>query len=289
MRYGLFVSVLLHACAVGVAFLSLPEGWRPDVAQEPFVPIDVISEAEIAELTSVPAARPEPEVIEEPEPEPDLPAEEPLDNPVVEEPEPDPEPAPAPEPEVSEPEPEPEPEAPEPEPEPEPEPPKEQPAPEPPKEDDDELDFDALSRLVDKSRDQSPAPTGAPSEVTETADEPRRRVGAGDRLTASAKAKMIAAVSQCWNASAIIGAPEPEKLQVVVDLDLNPDGTIDGQPRVANALQINLSGNRFWKVAEQNAVRAVVACQPYDFLPPDQYDSWREFSINFDPTQMAGV
>ncbi|MEL7488176.1 MAG: cell envelope integrity protein TolA [Pseudomonadota bacterium] len=287
MRYGLFVSLVLHGAAVGLAFVSLPEGWRPDVAQEPFVPIEVLSEAEIAERTSVPAARPEPEVIEEPEPEPDLPEEEPEPAPVPEENDPEPQPEPEPEPVEPEPEPEPEPEEPEVVEEPQPEPPKEEPKPEP-EEEDDELDFDALSQLVDKARDQRSSPAGSPSEVAETADDARRQVGAGDRLTASAKDKMIAAVSRCWQANAIIGAPEPEKLKVIVDIDLNRDGTLSGQPRVVNALQINLSGNRFWKVAEQNAVRAVIACQPYDFLPSDQYEAWREFSLNFDPAQMAG-
>jgi len=99
---------------------------------------------------------------------------------------------------------------------------------------------------------------------------------------------MRAAVKRCWQAGAIIGAPEPEKLVVLVEFELNRDGSLVGQPRVANATQINLSGNRFWKVAEQNAVRAVVGCQPYSFLPQDQYETWKELELNFDPSQMAG-
>src|SRR3990167_11375742 len=74
-----------------------------------------------------------------------------------------------------------------------------------------------------------------------------------------------------WNASAIIGAPQPEKLVVEIDIDLNRDGSLAGAPRVVNALEINLSGNRFWKVAEQNAIRAVQACAPYDFFDPSRY------------------
>lgn len=284
MRFGVLVSILFHACIVGLAFLSLPEGWRPDVSPEPYVPIEILSEAEIAELTSVPAARPLPEPVEEPEPDP--PAEEVIE----EEPAPASEPEPKPEPEPEPVEPEPEPETVEPEPDPEPEPPKPEPKPPVKKKEPetDELDFDALSKLVDKERENTPSDAGAPSEVAEAADQARRRVGAGDRLTASETAKMRAAVSRCWNASAIIGAPEPEKLRVIVEFELNRDGTLAGQPRVTNATQINRSGNRFWKVAEQNAVRAVVSCQPYDFLSPDRYDTWKEFELNFDPTEMAG-
>ena len=276
MRFGVLVSVLIHLAIVGAAFVSLPASWRPDVEPEPYIPLDLIAEAELDLKTSVPAAAPEP--AEEPEPEPEAP-----------EPEPEPEPEPPAPVEEPEPEPEPAPVEPEPEPEPvtEPEPPAPEPEPEPePKEE--ELDLAALSQLIDKERERQAQPSAAPSETTVEADQARAAVGAGDRLTASDEAKMRAAVERCWNASAIIGAPEPEKLVVVLDIDLNRDGSLRGAPRVANALQINLSGNRFWKVAEQTAVRAVVSCAPYDFLPQDRYESWKEFTLNFDPSQMVG-
>ncbi|MEL6212171.1 MAG: hypothetical protein AAFQ96_01135 [Pseudomonadota bacterium] len=285
MRFGLLTSLLLHACIVGAAFIALPESWRPDVAPEPYVPIELIADAEIAETTSVPAAQETP--VEEP-PEPDPQPEEPAEEAPAEEPAPVEE-TPEPEPEPVEPEPEPEPAPPEEEPTPEP-PKEEPPKPEPPKQEpeDDDLDLDALSALVDKAKKEPKTASSAPSQTAEQGEEDRAQVGAGDRLTASETAKMRAAISRCWNASAVIGAPEPEKLKVIVEFDLNRDGTLKGAPRVANQLQINVSGNRFWKAAEQNAVRAVVTCQPYDFLSQDRYETWKEFQLNFDPTQMAG-
>lgn len=289
MRFGVFASVLLHLAIVGAAFLSLPMGWRPDVTPEPYIPLELIREAELDLMTSVPAAAPEP--VEEEEPEPDLP------EPAVEEEPPAPaeEPAPAqpepePEPEPAAPEPEPAPAEPEPEPEPEPVPPKETPTvkPKPPS---DELDLDALSQLIDKERENErvEAPRETPSQTTETADSARPAIGAGDRLTASDEAKLKAAMAECWNAGAIIGAPEPEKLLVVIDFELNRNGTLASPPRVVNELQINLSGNQFWRVAQREAVNAVMKCAPYDFLPVERYDSWKEFRFNFDPSQMAGL
>ncbi|MHA7872027.1 MAG: hypothetical protein ACX939_06745, partial [Hyphococcus sp.] len=267
---------------VGLAFLSPLANWRPDVAPEPYIPLELIAEAELDLTTSVPAARPEPEPVEE-EPEPDL------QEPVVEdEPEPEPEPEPVVEPEP-EPEPAPEPVEPEPAPEPDPEPPQETPVvkPEPKK---DDLDLDALSKLVDleKEKERAETPVETPSETVEEADQARRAIGAGDRLTASDEAKMRAAVERCWNAATIIGAPRPEDLVVVIEFELNRDGTLTSAPRVANALQISLSGNRFWKVAEREAISAVVKCAPYDFLPPERYETWKEFKLNFDPSQMVG-
>lgn len=290
MRFGLFASVLLHLAIVGAGFLAPNFIKLPDVTAEPYIPLDLIAEAELDLRTSVPAAAPEP--VAEEEPEPDLPEpvveEEPA--PAEEAPEPEflPEPEPEPAPVVEEPEPQPEPEPAKPEPEPTPAPPKETPAVKPqPK---DELDLDALSQLIDRERENEKpkTPSQTPSQTTETADKARAAVGAGDRLTASDEAKMRAAVQRCWNAGTIIGAPEPEKLVVVIDFELNRDGTLSSQPRVANELQINLSGNQFWRVAQREALSAVMKCAPYDFLPVERYESWKEFRFNFDPSQMVG-
>ena len=286
MRFGLFASVLFHLAIVGIAFLSLPPGWRPDVTPEPYIPLELIREAELDLKTSVPAASPEP--VEE-EPEPDIP------EPVVEE-------TPAPAEEASEPaaqpepEPEPEPVAPEPEPElvkPEPEkkpePPKETPNVKPkPKTDD--LDLDALSKLIDKERENERARSSeTPSQTTEQADKERSAIGAGERLSASLVQKMKSAVQPCWSVGAIIGAPEPEKLVVILLFELNRDGTLASPPRVENAMQINLSGNQFWKVAEREAVAATNECAPYDFLPEEQYANWKEMRLVFNPAEMAGL
>ncbi|MEM9262576.1 MAG: hypothetical protein AAGA22_03270, partial [Pseudomonadota bacterium] len=112
MRFGVFASFLLHASAIGLAFVSLPEELRTVVEAEPFIPVELIAEAEYAERTSVPAATPDPE----PEPEPQEPE---VEEPAPVEAEPEPVEAPEPEPIAPDPEPEPEPEeVTEPEPEP---------------------------------------------------------------------------------------------------------------------------------------------------------------------------
>ncbi len=278
MRFGVFVSILLHVTIVGGVYLDvLPPGWRPDVISEPYIPLELIREAELDLTTSVPAAAPEVEPEIE-EPEPDLPEPEIEELPalveeVVSEQAPEPEPVAEEVIEKIEPEIKP------------------TPKPAPPKPRNDELDFDALSQLIDKEKENelTAAPRDAPSQVTETADQPRAGVGAGDRLTASLDAKMKAAISACWTTGTIIGAPEPEKLVVVLEFELNRDGTLASQPRVANALEINLSGNQFWKVAEREAISAVLECAPYDFLPLEQFETWKDMRLNFDPSQMVGL
>lgn len=276
MRFGVAASIVLHACAVGVAFISLPEFLRTKVVEAPVIPIDLIDEAELADKTSVPAA------VEKPKPKPP----EEKKAPPPEEKKPEPKKAAEKEPEAKK-----EPPPVEPEKKKEPEKKREK-KPEkkkdPPKKKNEDLDLDALEALVDKSRKDETETVDDPGDTDNIADQAREQIGAGDRLAATEIDKMRAAVSRCWNASAIIGAPEPEKLVVEIDIDLNRDGTLVGAPRVVNALEINLSGNRFWKVAEQNAVRAVQACQPYDFFDPVRYNEWKAFTLNFDPSIMAG-
>lgn len=277
MRFSVVASVLLHAGAFGLAFVSLPDSWRPRVEPEPVIPVTLLKEAELALKTSVPAAAPKPPEVE-PEPKPEPPAPKEAEKPA---PKPEPKPDPAPEPK---PEPAPAPKA-------EtvtPEPPKEAPKPKPkPKPKAEELDLDALSALVDKERDKQ-QPQGAPSETALEAERAQTQVGAGDRLSATDTAKMQAAIQPCWQTSALIGAPEPESLVVRLEIRLNRDGTLADQPRTLNSTQINLSGNRFWKAAEQIAQRAVISCQPYDFLAQERYDVWKEMELNFDPSVMAG-
>ena len=65
MRFGVLASLLLHACALGLAFISLPDFMRTKVVDAPVIPVELIREAELAERTSVPAAAPKPKPKEE--------------------------------------------------------------------------------------------------------------------------------------------------------------------------------------------------------------------------------
>ncbi len=269
MRTSFVASLALHAGALALAFVSLPEFMRTRVVEQPVIPIELIDKAELSDRTSVPAAAPKPKPAPEKKPEP--PAEKPPEPPKAE-------PEKKPEQKLAENPPEKKPEEKKPE--------DKKPENKPEKKPEEALDLDELAGLIDKLKKDDPA--GDDSGALEEAERAREAIGAGDRLTVTEIDKMRAAVARCWNASAILGAPNPENLVVEIDIDLNRDGTLSGTPRVVNAAQIALSGNRFWKVAEQNAVRAVQACQPYDFFDPARYQEWRAFTLNFDPSIMAG-
>ena len=95
-------------------------------------------------------------------------------------------------------------------------------------------------------------------------------------------------IASCWNAAGFMGAPEPEKLFVIIDFNLNLDGTFSSPPEVVNDEQIELSEDPFWILARQAALDAVTNCEPYDFFSAETYESWKEIRLNFNPVQMAG-
>ena len=276
--FSFFISLALHLCLIAVAFLALPNDWVPSSEVELPIPVEMISKAELAKLTNIPATK------KQPTPEPEQPAPEVVE-PLPADPLPEPEveidaPPPLPEPEVAK----------------TPDPVKEEPI-------DDSIadvlkeedptppapveDIDPFAGLEEALKDLDPekeaaAPSETPDELPGDPTEAEQdRAGAGNDnvLTASIKAKMKAKLSSCWNPP--IGAPEPEKLVVKIEFQMDQQGVVTGQPKVLNGGQIDRSGNPFWKAARQEALRTVMSCGPYDFLPTDQYAQWKDFEVNF--------
>ncbi|MFO0994408.1 MAG: energy transducer TonB [Hyphomicrobiales bacterium] len=82
-------------------------------------------------------------------------------------------------------------------------------------------------------------------------------------------------LTSCW---AVPKAALNSQFIVRVSFTLKPDGTLTSLPKVLNS-----STHPMFISTSGSAVRAVVDCQPYDFLPADQYDLWRDNTIDFDP------
>jgi len=293
MRLGHLISLLAHIGLIVAFTRAAPDLLRtPDQTQ--FVPFELIDEAEIAERTNVPdepddappASAPEPAV----EPEEEAPE---ILPPAEEE---TPAPAPTEEAETAPPVdavPPPDAEA---ESEDNPIEPEQIEPFEPrvkPKREKDPLDFDALSALIDKEKqsEERAAPRSAPRSAPDAdpADAAGEAVGVRGRLSATEKDLIRARIYGCWNTRAIIGAPEPEKLVVLVRIELTEEGELAAEPEVVNRLDIEISGNPFWRAAAREAVAAVIECAPYDYLPPEKYEQWRDLELNFDPRDMLGL
>ncbi len=155
-----------------------------------------------------------------------------------------------------------------------------------------DLDLDRLAARLDKLAKDTPDRPRLETETLESktvaaaeegADAPRPKAGLGTELTISETDAIRRAMRRCWRLPA--GAPQPERLIVRVRVELKQDGALAGAPRILNLRTINASGDRFWRVAAENARRAIYQCAPYR-LPPETYDTWRSLEFRFDPSDM---
>ncbi len=135
--------------------------------------------------------------------------------------------------------------------------------------------------LLDKRAPQRQAVTGTivnptPSLGTTT--------GTAAQLSQSELARLLAMLKQqlsaCWNPP--VGVREARDLAVRVRFSLNRDGSLSGEPVVANR-----GSNPMFQVAAETALRAVRSCQPLR-LPAAKYEFWQEVEVNFDPAEMFG-
>ena len=118
----------------------------------------------------------------------------------------------------------------------------------------------------------------APRNAARTAPRAAEAAGAGNAATASLADALRSKIRECWNP--IPGAPNPADQIVLFSLQLNRDGT------VARAVPQNLARNPYAIAAAEAAQRAIYGCQPYDTLPANRYNEWRDFTLRFDPRQM---
>jgi hypothetical protein len=96
-------------------------------------------------------------------------------------------------------------------------------------------------------------------------------------------ASLIQAISReikpHWNAPQGVDA---EKLVTVLSFNLNPDGSLNGTPRVVSQSGINDSNRPQAQLHAERAIRAVQLAAPFD-LPDEFYDKWKRVSsLRFD-------
>ncbi len=140
-------------------------------------------------------------------------------------------------------------------------------------------DISALLNKVDEKR-AAPAPeserTGTPLLGPANID------GEDARIAADIADALRARIEECWNVPA--GVRDAERLRVRIRFQLGPGGEIVGGPVVLNRMD-----HPAFPAAAQSAVRAIIACAPYAFLPPDRYDLWQDVILTFDPSRLLAV
>lgn len=150
-----------------------------------------------------------------------------------------------------------------------------------------EFDLDKLSGLIDKKRSTAPERNQQITLQSETnryrfAEFARSGSGEGTAMNLSELEALQSAMYKCWRMPS--DAQNPEKLVVTVDVKLLPGGFVEDVKLIQKMSNRSRDpGNPFWDVVEQRAIRAVSQCAPYDFLPDSKYAEWRNLTLNFAP------
>ncbi len=142
---------------------------------------------------------------------------------------------------------------------------------------------DLLAGLTNRERRPTPRRTEG-----QRAERTQQGAGLGTAEVAAledrARALARAHLRRCWRMP--IDLPEPDRLVVTVEFDINRNGTLNGQPRVLSPR--NYTFDPAMRTAVESAVRAVRVCDPYPFpddpVVGEHYDIWRRTEFTFRPS-----
>lgn len=134
------------------------------------------------------------------------------------------------------------------------------------------LDVAQLENLLNKENDEASAPVEKKDEAGTPEKATKDVQGSDDAMSATIIDAMRSKLAECWS---IPPSVRENKDAVTLQWNMSKDGRVQGQPIV-----IGGSGD---VAAQQAAISAVKACEPYDWLPPEGFHLWHQFEWNFEP------
>lgn len=117
------------------------------------------------------------------------------------------------------------------------------------------------------------------------ANRPRQAPGAV--MNAQAAANIAQAITRQVQPCAdrqVYPGPGAERIVTSLALNLNPDGSMRGRPRVVNQRGVDDENRRYAQRVADLAINAFVSCSPLRGLPRDLYDvprGWSNFTMNY--------
>jgi colicin import membrane protein len=88
-------------------------------------------------------------------------------------------------------------------------------------------------------------------------------------------------LSECW--SPPVGAANAPNLKVIFRVLFQRDGSVAGDPALVAG-----TASPYGPAMAESAKRAILTCQPFKMLRPENYDVWKDIEITFDPREMFG-
>ena len=157
----------------------------------------------------------------------------------------------------------------------------------------------AAKAKAEKLKKEQQQPQYDPTKIAALLDkrDERRVAATGDQLSPNAglgKSNGNAAVlsqseldamrkrlQECWNPP--VGAMSASNLKVVMRVLFKPDGSVASPP-----LLVAGTASSFGPAMAESAKRAILTCQPFKMLRPENYELWKDIEITFDPKDMFG-
>jgi outer membrane biosynthesis protein TonB len=142
------------------------------------------------------------------------------------------------------------------------------------------LNMDDIAAFLNKTDEEKTAPeltsddAGSPDQGEQTVQ------GSDDAMVATIIDVLVSRVKECWTVPP--GAREMD-LSIRIHFKLNQDGSLNGTPTVEN-----WNSNPIFDATARSAIAALVECQNYS-LPPEQYDLWRDNTLDFNPNLLFGT
>jgi hypothetical protein len=165
-------------------------------------------------------------------------------------------------------------------------PPKQQQAsaaqPEPPKHKSErKFDLEKIAEAINQKDPTRQAATGAQLNANASLGTAH---GTASANVASWQIAFQEAVGRCFNPP--YNGVDEDKIEVDIDISLRPDGSLAAVPA---AVAMRGPTRAVSLAMAESAKRAVENCQPYSFLPKDQYNSWKLIPTTFNLKMMNSM
>ena len=133
--------------------------------------------------------------------------------------------------------------------------------------------------LLDKENDEKTTDSSEATTDGQPAPGERDLQGKDQSLSATTISAFVQRIRECW---VIPPGAREGNITVKVRIQMNPDGSIAGNPEVMNG-----PGDFLFDTTARSTVAAILGCQNYDFLPQEQYEVWKDLVLNFNPNMFA--
>lgn len=138
----------------------------------------------------------------------------------------------------------------------------------------------SVSDIIKNNKTTEKASSGGQKKSTQTAALGTSTSSFAKRLSRREEDGLISRISRCSTGQA--GQAISPDLQVTIIMELNPDGSLKISPKGKAKGGTKQEQGKFTR----DALRYALRCAPYDFLPKDKYETWKEIVVTFHPSKM---